>query len=186
MLIWTDGLHSKLGSNPAYCLCQEARLAAFASPLPTAARIGSSTNLFSRARTIGRAKGASTRATPLSRTSATMEYRVPCPGSFEPVNEPRIEAPLELFQPDLLGRNHDEDVDHIALASVSDFDRLSLAVVGEESYATDRGREQPGPPFVVGVECRHQLGRRADLCRDDGVNHSAAPNGTRSVGHQGN
>ena len=47
------------------------------SSFSTAARIGSTTNLFSRARTMGGAKGASPRASPLSWTSATMEYRVP-------------------------------------------------------------------------------------------------------------
>src|SRR5262249_48833691 len=47
------------------------------SSLSTAARIGSSTNLLSRARTIGGTSGARARATPLSWTSATMEYRVP-------------------------------------------------------------------------------------------------------------
>jgi hypothetical protein len=52
--------------NPVFCLCRLVGPYCLRDLLSTAALIGSSTNLFNRARTIGGARGVSARAIPLS------------------------------------------------------------------------------------------------------------------------
>ena len=105
---------------------------------------------------------------------------------FEPVDELRVEAPFELFQPDLLGRDHHHDVNHLAFGRMIHLDGLLLTIIGEESHAADRGGEQPRPAFVVGIERRQELGRCADLCGNDGVDRGAASSKARSVECGGN
>jgi len=78
--------------------------------LAAAARIGSSTNPFNRARTIGGTRGASARH-PFELDVGDDGVSRPLLDGFEPVDEPRVEAALEFFESDLAWREHHHDVD---------------------------------------------------------------------------